>query len=151
MLVDLRPRLDGGIDSATTVHLACKGLVCHRVVGVNGLPIGLDHLRCLVTTSSEIHVTRITVIGLKGFLVDLLLTTTKAAQLAVCKDHLHHGVSVFCPLLQGNSAVACHELLEAGVILRHQEFGVVADSLCASSLIDLLLGFCDVGERQTDI
>ena len=151
MLVNLRPRLDGGIDSATTVHLASKGLVCHRVIGVNGLTIGLDHLRCLVTTSSEIHITRITVIGLKGFLVNLLLTNTEAAQLAVCKDHLHHGVSVFCPLLQSNSAVACHELLKTGMIFWHQELSVVADSLCASSLIDLLLGFCDVGERQTDI
>ena len=153
MLVVLNPRLDGSIDTASTVHLAGQLLKRHCVGWVNRRTIGLDHLRGSVPASSDEHSTwfSVTVIRLKGFLADLLSTQTKAAGLAIVLNHAHNGLSVFFPLLKGHRTVAGHELGKTSVVLRHDELSVVTDALGTSLLVHLLLWLGEVRKTESNI
>ena len=151
MLVLLQPRLDGSVDPTATVHLAGNLLVSHRVARINRGTVRLNHLRLRVATRRDEHMTRVAVVRLERLLVDLLLAATVAAQLAVVLDHAHDGLSVLFPLLQRHRGVALHELTKPRVILRHDELAVVRGAFFAGSLVDLFLGFSEVGERQTHI
>ena len=95
--------------------------------------------------------TSVAVVGLESLLVDLLLTATIAAGFAVILDHAHDGLGVLFPLLQGQRAVALHELTKASVVLRHDELAVVRDALLTRGFVDLLLWFRKVWERQTHV